>query len=114
MSLTTTIAGQRVTVHTNCQPVRWIGKLGLTLGTHIFLSIHAWKVWPALIAHEYGHVRQWQALGAWRFAVSYVRGLISHGYGLKHPMEREAHEGEAYWLGHPDVIAAVRAIGGRV
>lgn len=114
MSLKTTIAGVRVTVHTNCRPVRWMSKLGLTLGSHIFLSVHAWEVWPALVAHEYGHVLQWREMGTWRFLWAYLGGLLSHGYGLKHPLERQAHEGEAYWMDHPDVIAAVRAIGGRL
>jgi hypothetical protein len=59
-------------------------------------------------------VLQWQGYGVVGFLYRYVRGLIAYGYGLKHPMEREAHRYEAHWAKHPAIIGAVQAMGGRV
>ena len=108
-----TLLGTPVTVHTNCRPLRWVKKLGLTLGSQIFLAPSAVDVWPALLAHEMGHVHQWREMGMWRFVGRYLLGLVTHGY-RRHPMEREAMAYQRATDAQPDVLNAVRAMGGRV
>lgn len=108
-----TLLGTPVTVHTNCRPLRWVGKLGLTLGSRIFLAPTAAAVWPALLAHELAHVHQWRDCGALGFVGRYLLGLLTHGY-RRHPMERAAMAFQRTVDAHPDVVTAVRGMGGRV
>ena len=107
------VYGNRVTIHTNCRPIRWASKLGLTLGSHIFLGPPAAQVWPALVAHEFAHVVQWRDMGTFGFLKAYIGGLITHGYGLKHPLERDAHAYDAAHANDPVFIGIVLAMGGR-
>ena len=47
----------------------------------------------ALIAHEAGHITQWQDRGVVRFLVEYARGQIVTGFShSKHPLERPLNE----------------------
>ena len=47
--------------------------LAITLGRHIF----AWRTMSAAeLAHELEHVRQWQALGWWRFPIAYAAASL--------------------------------------
>lgn len=112
MPIRAVVLGSPVVVHTNVRPVRWLGKLGLTLGRHIFLGPPAAEVWPALLAHEMGHVKQWEA-GRLRFVWQYALGLLTHGY-RRHPLERDAMAFQRMFDQHVTVLAAVRAMGGRV
>lgn len=82
----------RYTVHLNCRPLRWMGKLGLTLGSHVFLAARAGEVRAEVLAHEMKHVIQWEAFGLLRFVWRYGRDLVRYGYGLQHPMEQEAYD----------------------
>jgi len=102
------------TVHLNCRPLRWWKKLGITFGRHVFLAARVGEVRAEVLAHEYAHVLQWRYLGVFRFAWNYLSGLVLYGYGLKHPMEREAYDyAVAYmarFVGHADFLnRAVRA-----
>lgn len=106
-----TVNGTPIVVHTNCRPIRWAGKLGLTLGRRIFLGPPARETWPGLLAHEFCHVLQWERLGTITFLTQYLLGLVLYGYGLKHPMERESCE---YALQEQHrFVDLVAAIGGR-
>lgn len=90
-TFTLTIKGVAVRVVCGARLPRWLGKKGITLGHTIYLAPDPLGVTPGLLAHEYCHVLQWQA-GFWDFATQYVWGLIRHGYGLSHPLERNAHD----------------------
>ncbi len=46
-----------------------------------------------LIRHEQAHWRQYQRMGVVRYYVTYLWGLVRHGY-TDHPMEREARAAE--------------------
>jgi hypothetical protein len=46
-----------------------------------------------LIRHEQAHWRQYQRLGLLRYYVTYLWGLVRHGYA-DHPMEREPRAAE--------------------
>jgi len=46
-----------------------------------------------LIRHEQAHWRQWQRMGTVRYYVTYLWGLLRHGY-TNHPMELEARAAE--------------------
>ena len=65
---------------------------GITLGATIRLTGSAQDVTPELLAHEFCHVMQWRDLGTLTFVWRYLRGLLLYGYGLRHPMEREAYD----------------------
>lgn len=65
-------------------------KHGITLGRTVLVAGDASMVSPQLLAHEFAHVRQWEELGVVGFVWRYARELVTHGYGLKMPLEREA------------------------
>lgn len=92
MPFRVTLDGRPVTVYTNTRPLRWAKKLGLCIGSRIWVAPSFGAVSGPLLAHEFCHVLQWRAYGVWGFLWRYLGGLITHGYGLKHPMEREAYE----------------------
>ncbi len=46
-----------------------------------------------LTRHEQQHWRQYQRMGLLRYYVTYLWGLVRHGY-TDHPMEREARAAE--------------------
>lgn len=93
-----------VVIHTRNLLPKLLRKKGITIGRRIFVAAAAPQLDTMLIAHELGHVVQWQQLGTWRFLREYLGGLVRHGYGLKHPMEREAYD---YALTHHAGVAPV-------
>ena len=48
---------------------------------------------PRLTRHEIAHWRQYQRMGLLRYYVTYLWGLVRHGYA-DHPMEREPRAAE--------------------
>lgn len=47
----------------------------------------------ALIAHEAGHITQWNDLGWVRFLLEYARGQVTSGFSHeRHPLERPLNE----------------------
>lgn len=91
-TFTLTIKGVAVRVVCGARLPRLIGKKGITLGHTIYLAPDPLGVTPGLLAHEFAHVLQWRMRGGWVFVGQYLRGLIRHGYGLSHPLERNAHD----------------------
>lgn len=70
------------------------GAVALTIGRTVYIRPgHYMPATPgglAIIAHELCHVRQWQDLGAVRFAWRYLWEFMRHGYyGIS--LEREAY-----------------------
>lgn len=101
MSKATEITIDGVSATVKCG--NWLPKLlrvyGITIGSTIRLACPAAKVWPGLLAHEFGHVLQWREKGFWKFGTRYVRDLIHDGYGAQHPAESDAM---AYALANTD------------
>lgn len=108
-TFTRTIKGVNVRIVCGARLPRLLGKAGITLRyprvvqrsgfpfrdlamtNVIFLAPEPMGVTPALLAHEFCHVLQWHK-GFWKFVGRYVWGLIRYGYGLKHPLEKNAHD----------------------
>ena len=103
--------GIPVRVQTGVRPLRWIGKLGITFGRHIFLAPSGPDVTTELLAHEFCHVGQYDDRGVLGFLLGYVRGLITHGYGLKHPDERDAYKYAVVFAQTPPFREACQAMG---
>lgn len=105
------IHGVPVVVQTGVRPLRWAGKLGITFGRRIYLAPSANNVWPELLAHEFCHVGQWEDRGVFGFLWGYILGLITHGYGLKHPDERDAYKYSITFANTPPFVNACKAMG---
>lgn len=82
--------GVPFTVHVASRFLRLFGKKGLTFRSHVFLAHRAGEVPVGYLAHEYAHVRQYRRLGTLRFLWTYLRELVTHGYGPTMPLEAEA------------------------
>lgn len=111
MAYRVTLHGVPVRVQTAVRPLRWIGKLGITFGRHIFLAPSGPSVTPQLLAHEFCHVGQWEDRGVIGFLWGYLRGLVLYGYGLKHPDEKDAYQFAVTFGPAPDFVNAARAMG---
>lgn len=109
---TFTLVIKGVNVRIVCRS-RWpklLGKKGLTLWSTIYLAQSPFDVTTGLLAHEFCHVLQWQK-GTWPFIRSYLKGLIQHGYGLSHPLERNAHDyAVAYQRDFAHAVALMHAL----
>lgn len=113
MAFRFTIHGVPIRVQTGVRPLRWVRKHGITIGRTIFLAPHHTQVWPELLAHEFCHVGQWEDRGVFGFLWGYLVGLVTHGYGLKHPDERDAYKYAVTFANTPPFVEACRTMGWR-
>src|SRR5438477_13178318 len=67
---------------------RIAGHDAMTIGQRIF--VRGTRISAGLLAHEYGHVRQYRELGMPPFFFKYFLGLARYGY-KNHPMEHDAN-----------------------
>lgn len=107
--VTMTFRGTTFRVKTRAMLPYLLKKHGITLGSTIRLTGHALSVTPELLAHEFAHVRQWKDMGVLGFLWAYLCQFCMYGYGLKMPLEREAHEfATRYWTEFVPLVGVLR------